>query len=108
MKTLDSIRLIEEVVDKNVMVLVYFGSKNCGVCVDLRPKVLDLLEKYPEIKSIYVDVEKWHKVGVAYDFFTIPGILLFIQGKESIRRARHISIDELEEKIERYYQMLFR
>lgn len=107
MKTLDSRELIEEVVGKNEMVLVYFGSGNCGVCVDLKPKMIHLLKQYPNIKGIYVDVEKSHKVGIAYNFFTIPGILLFIEGKETIREARYISIDDLDKKVSRYYHMIF-
>lgn len=107
MKTLDSREAIEEAVKADEMVLVYFGSVNCGVCVDLKPKVKALLEMYPKIKSIYVDMEKSHKIGVYYNFFTMPGLLLFIQGKETLREARHISIDDLDMKISRYYDMIF-
>lgn len=107
MITLDSRQLIEEAVEKDEMVLVYFGSSNCSVCVDLKPKIFSLLEKYPKIKSIYVDMEKSHKIGVSYSFFTMPGLLLFIEGKETLREARHISIDDLEMKISRYYGMIF-
>jgi len=39
--------------------------------------------------------------------FTVPGILLFIQGKENIREARHLSVPVFEEKIGRYYRLLF-
>lgn len=107
MKTLDSMELIEEEIRKNDMVVVYFGSENCGVCVDLKPKVKGLLERYPKIHSIYVDMEKSHKIGISYNFFTMPGLLLFIEGKETLREARHISIDDLDMKISRYYDMIF-
>lgn len=107
MKTLDSMELIEEEIRKNDMVVVYFGSENCSVCVDLKPKVKGLLERYPKIHSIYVDMEKSHKIGISYNFFTMPGLLLFIEGKETLREARHISIDDLDMKISRYYDMIF-
>ena len=107
MITLDSRELIEEEIKKDEMVLVYFGSEDCGVCVDLKPKIVELLEKYPKIKTIYVDMKKSHNIGISYNFFTMPGLLLFVEGKESLREARHISIDELEMKMSRYYKMIF-
>lgn len=107
MVTLDSIELIEEEIKKDEMVLVYFGSETCGVCVDLKPKIIRLLEKYPRIKTIYVDMAKSHKIGITYNFFTMPGLLLFVEGKESLREARHISIVDLDMKISRYYNMIF-
>lgn len=107
MKTLDSNELIEMAIKEDEMVLVYFGSRNCGVCVDLKPKVNALLERYPKIKSVYVDMEKSHKIGISYNFFTMPGLLLFVEGKETLREARHISVDELDMKISRYYDMIF-
>lgn len=107
MITSDSRELIEGVIKENEMVLVYFGSEAWGVCADLKPKVIGLLENYPKIKSIYVDMAKSHKVGISYDFFTMPGLLLFVEGKETLREARHISIDDLEMKMSRYYNMIF-
>ena len=107
MITLDRRESIEEVVKDNQMVLVYFGSESCSVCVDLKPKIIELLNKYPNIKRVYIDMTKSHNIGVSYDFFTIPGLLLFVEGKETLREARHISIEDLEAKVSRYYNMVF-
>lgn len=107
MDILDSKDLIEQAINGNNMVLVYFGSKTCGVCVDMKPKVEEMLKKYPKIKSIYVDVEKSHKIAVSYGFFTIPALLLFVEGKETIREARHISIMDIDNRVSRYYSLLF-
>jgi hypothetical protein len=46
-------------------------------------------------------------VAVNYNMFTIPGILLFIEKKETIREARNISIIDLNSKISRYYKLFF-
>ena len=66
-----------------------------------------MLKKYPNIKSVYVEVEKLFKVASEYTMFTIPGIIVFIEGKETIREVRHISIRELDMKLNRYYELLF-
>ncbi len=105
---MDSKELIRQSILNEEMILLYFGSSSCGVCVDMKPKVEDVLKKYPRIKSIYIDVEKSHNIAISYDIFTIPGILVFVEGKETIREARYISIGDIDNKIHRYYDLLFR
>ncbi len=69
-----------------------------GVCVDVKSKVGDMLKKYPRIKAYQVDIDDSIKIATNYSIFTIPAILLFIRGKETIREARHISILDLDKK----------
>lgn len=107
MDILDSKELIDQIIKNNEMVLVYFGTKACGVCNDIKPKIEKILKDYPNINKIYVDVEKSHKVAVDYNIFTIPGIILFVEGKETIREARQISIGDIKNRIDRYYNLLF-
>jgi len=54
----DSIEMIEGLINKSEMILVYFSGESCGVCVALKPKIEDLLKKYPKIKNVQVDVAK--------------------------------------------------
>lgn len=98
---------IKELLNNNEIVLVYFGSNNCNVCTAIKPKIEKLLKGYPKIKSAQVDIEKSLEVSAAYNIFTIPAILLFIEGKETIREARYISLRDVDSKIGRYYNMLF-
>jgi len=102
----DSLELIKQTIDSNDMVLIYFGNKTCGVCTDLKPKVEKVLEEYPRIKSIYVDIEKSHNIAVSYNFFTVPAILVFVEGKVTIREARYISVPDISNRISRYYNLL--
>jgi len=99
--------MIEELINKNDMVLVYFGSKTCGVCIAMKPKIEEILKKYGEIKSLQVDVEKSLELSAAYNIFTIPAILIFVEGKETIREARYISMQDIEGRISRYYDFIF-
>lgn len=107
MVALNSVELIDKAISDNKMILVYFGNNTWGVCVDLKPKLLALLDNYEAIKFVYVDVEESHNVAIHYNIFTVPGILLYVDGKEFIREARHISMVELDNKINRYYNLLF-
>jgi thioredoxin-like negative regulator of GroEL len=98
---------IEELKNKNEMVLIYFGSNSCDVCNAVKPKVENLFKKYPKIKNALVDVEKSLEVSAAYNIFTIPAVLVFIENKEIIREARHISMQDIDSKINRFYNMIF-
>jgi thioredoxin-like negative regulator of GroEL len=107
MDMVNSSEAIKELVNYSEMVLVYFGGNSCNVCNVMKPKVQELLKDYTKIKSAQVDVEKSLEASAAYNIFTIPAILIFIEGKEIIREARHISMQDLNSKIDRYYNMLF-
>jgi thiol-disulfide isomerase/thioredoxin len=107
MNMVDSNVVIEKLINNNEMVLIYFGSESCGVCGVMKPKVEEILKNYPSIKNIEVNVEKSKKIAALYNIFTIPGILVYIEGKEIIREVRHISLQDINSKIERYYNMLF-
>ncbi|MDF2678384.1 MAG: NAD(P)H-hydrate dehydratase, partial [Bacillota bacterium] len=107
MELIDSNEMIRELIENNEMLLIYFGSNSCNVCVAIKPKIDELLMKYPKIKSIQVDVENSVEISSQFNIFTIPAILVFINGKETIREARFISIENLSNKIYRYYSLLF-
>lgn len=98
---------INEYVNNNEMVLIYFSSKGCSVCVSMFPKVEDMLKRYPKIKIVNIDVDKSTEAAGQYLIFSLPGILVYVDGKEIIREARIISIIELEKIIKKYYNLVF-
>lgn len=98
---------IESIIKENEIILLYFGNKTCDVCNILKPKVQNILNNYPKIKSIVIDVEESLEIASQFNIFTIPAILVFVDGKESIREARYLSIDDLENKIQRYYKLFY-
>lgn len=107
MNMIDSNEAMDKLIEESEMILVYFGTEGCGVCSAVRPKVEDILISFPKISSVQIDVNKLPGLAAFYNIFTIPGILIFIKGKETIREARNISIMDLRIRIERYYKLLF-
>ncbi len=88
------------------MVVLYFSRPDCGVCDALRPRIEGLLEKYPEVDSWFVDLEVHPKLAGHFSIFTIPAVVLFVQGRETVRYARYLSVDEVEYSVARYYELL--
>jgi thioredoxin-like negative regulator of GroEL len=107
MNMVDSGEALARFIRDNEMVLIYFGTQKCSVCNVMEPKVEELLKNYLRIKSAKIDVEKSLQISAEYSIFTIPVILLFIEGKEVIREARYISLQDVNNKIERYYDFFF-
>ncbi|ERJ11293.1 thioredoxin family protein [Haloplasma contractile] len=107
MEIVTSINDVEQIIQNRDMVLIYFSGKNCGVCSVLKPKVNELTNEYPNIKKIEVEVENSLHLSAQYNLFTVPAVLLFIEGKEAIRELRHISMLDLETKISRYYKLFY-
>ena len=106
MENLKSIEEIEKLRNENLFAFFYVSTPDCNVCKTLLPKVDKMLEKFPKIVSRYVDAEKFREVAGILSVFTVPTMILFIDGKETVRKARYLSIEELEDSIDRYYKML--
>lgn len=106
MKVLDSGESIESFIKNNKIAMLYFSSEGCSVCGVLLPKIEELLKKYPKIEIVKIEVDELQSAVGKYSVFTLPCILLLIEGKELIREARFISVVDLEEKIKRFYDLI--
>lgn len=99
---------ILELISKEEAVLLYFSTTSCSVGEAVEPKVRELLgSKFPKIKFRLVDINFQSEVAAHYTAFTEPTVLVFFDGKESIRKSRSFSVSELDESIERLYQLFF-
>lgn len=88
--------------------LVYFNSNTCNVGEALAPKVMKLIkDKFPKMKFFYVNKDTSPEVAAYFSVFVEPTILTFFAGKETLRKSRHFSLDEVEAAIERPYSLLF-
>jgi thioredoxin 1 len=94
--------------DSYPAVLVYFFKDSCGVCAMLFPKLESMLSKhFPKIQIIRIEAEKNTHLAAQLRMLTIPGILLMLEGKEYMRSNGMIALGELQEKINRYYSLMF-
>ena len=97
---------IKEIIQQEEIVLAYFTTTNCKLCKDLFPKIERMLEDYPKITGVKAESDIDQRIVGEYKVFMVPTVILFIQGKETIRLSRNISIPELKSKIDRYCEML--
>lgn len=98
----------DKVLQEQEAFLLYFNSSSCQVGEAVAPKIMKLLEeKFPLVKFYFVDIHFSPDVSAHFSVFVEPTVLTFFAGKETTRKSRHFSLDELESSIERPYSLLF-
>ncbi len=98
---------IEVLVHNNTAVALYFSGEDCGVCNALKPKIEELFEqKFPFIRRVFLDTKEHLEVAAWLSVFSVPTLIIFIEGKEYIREGRAMSIHLLDEKLTRIYEIL--
>ena len=98
----------DDLIHNNAAVLVYFSTPQCNVCKILKPKLEELIsDEFPEMKMGYVNSELLPEAAAQQRIFTVPTILVFLEGKEFIRKSRNISLSEFKNDIQRPYSMYF-
>ncbi len=89
------------------IVLIYFSGEKCGICNIIKPKVIDMLVSYPNIEFVELETDKNLEVSAQLNIFAVPAILVFMQGRETIRQARYINIEEISDILKKCYDLLY-
>jgi len=106
--TISSIDEFKEFISKNGGAVTYFSTPQCNVCKVLKPKLKLLLsEHFPEMKFGYINTVEAQELAAQNQVFTVPTILLHLDGKEFIRKSRNVNLNVLAEELERPYDMMF-
>ncbi len=94
--------------EKEPGVLGYFSTDECQVCHALKPQIAKMIaEEFPELKIVYVPLNRQPEISGQFQLFAVPTVILFLEGREVIRKSRSFSVYELKNEISRPYQLLF-
>lgn len=108
MKNIQSLQEWEKLISSKAIVVGYFSHDKCNVCTVLLPKVEQLvLQDFPKVELAYCNIEHAPELAAQQSVFTAPAIVIFVEGKESVRYSRNIGLTPLAQSITRPYQMLF-
>lgn len=108
METFLNIESLQQQIEKAAGIILYFYNDDCAPCISLRPKVEKLVEdQFPKMTMAWVNSKSNPDIPAAYGIFANPTILIFFEGKEFKRFSKYVSVDQLAEAIDRYYQLLF-
>ena len=104
---MQTIKNINNTIKDNMAVMVYFSAPMCNVCHALKPKLLEALEENFEcfkVESVNISVEE--DIAPYFGVFSIPTVLIFLDGKEFLRKSRNMSVYELIKEIKRPYEIM--
>jgi len=98
---------IEQTIRSELAVGLYFSAPTCNVCHALKPKLLSAFEQeLPLLKVISIDISETPEIASHFGVFTIPTLLVFLDGKEFLRKSRHMSVDQVVSEIKRPYDIM--
>lgn len=98
---------LQETIQTEVGVLLYFSGENCSVCHALRPKFQEAFdEHFPLVKQIYLDAHDNAQIAAHYQVFSIPTMIVYLDGREFAREGRNVSIQQMIRQLERPYTIM--
>lgn len=87
---------------------IYFHSEACGVCHAILPQLETLIaEEFPQIGLFRIDAGNNPELCSETGVFTFPTVVVYFEGKETIRMARTINLATFRKSIGRIYRILF-
>jgi thiol-disulfide isomerase/thioredoxin len=101
---LESIEEIDEFIQSNTLAFIYISRPDCSVCHGLMPQVQETMVPFTEIKMAHVSAAEVEEIAGHFSIFTVPVLLLFVNGKEYLREARIVHMDLFEDKIRKIYK----
>lgn len=98
---------IQEILSRNDAVMLYFSAPTCNVCHVLKPKLTEaLLSEFPVLKIESIDISEKPEIASFFNVFTVPAVLIYLQGGEFLRKSRNMSVSEVVEAIRRPYTLM--
>ena len=102
-----TIEAIEQRLQSELAVALYFSAPTCNVCHALKPKLLSAFEEnFPQLQLISIDISESPEIASHFSVFTIPTLLVYLDGKEFLRKSRHMSVGEVVQEVKRPYDMM--
>ncbi|MDI3526737.1 MAG: thioredoxin 1 [Tenuifilum sp.] len=87
---------------------IYFNSDACGVCHVMLPQLEQIVgTEFPKMNIYVVNANETPEICGKFSVFTFPTVLIFFEGKESLRMARNINLATFKQAVARPYSILF-
>ena len=96
----------QELLQKHSIVIGYFSTETCNVCKVLRPQVRQICEQFDIVHFEYVNIEKAPELRGQYLVFSVPTIIIFVEGWEHKRLNRYMSLQDFENELTRMVKIL--
>ena len=82
--------------------LFLFGSQVCAPCKALKEKIIVWSGTYPQVFTCYISIDNNISLAAQENILGAPAILVFVEGKEAIRKIGYFSLEEVFTALDRY------
>jgi thioredoxin 1 len=104
---MNSVEQIEQTIREHPAVMLYFSAPGCNVCHALKPKLTEAIEtNFKTFEILSVDISETPEISSHFGVFAIPTVLIFLDGREFLRKSRNMSVGEVIETIRRPYEIM--
>jgi thioredoxin 1 len=94
-------------IQTRAMSAVYFTAPGCAMCGIIRPKLQGLLAKeFPAVGWGEVDCGAQPELAAQQRVLAVPTLVIYIDGREGLRKSHSFAIGEVAAALERPYGML--
>ena len=102
MRIIETLSEYERIKEQSKFSLFLFGSKSCAPCKAIKDKIIVWSGTHPQVCTGYISIDNDISLAAQENILGAPAILVFVEGKEAIRKIGYFSIEEVFTALDRY------
>ena len=102
MRIIETLSEYERIKEQSKFSLFLFGSQACAPCKALKEKILVWSGTHPQVFTGYISIDNDISLAAQENILGAPAILVFVEGKEAIRKIGYFSLEEVFTALDRY------
>lgn len=97
---LTSIEEIDSFIEINPLSMLYVSQEDCNVCHAIYPKLKTMLKLYLKLALARVNASQVEEITGRFLIFSVPTILVFLDGREYLREGRFVQFEQLKKQLQ--------
>ena len=106
MEIVTSAQVLEQRIQTVPILILLYGSRSCRPCGAICRKLKAWEAGHPGIACLYLPIESLPQAAAQAGIFTVPTLLVYVEGKPSIRESGCFSLQHILSKVEFYLSYL--
>ena len=92
-------------IQQHQAVIVLFGSLSCHPCQALKTRLILWQKEHQQVMFQYLSVDEHTFLEAQHLVLSVPTIVVYINGQETLRQTGYFSLDTMLKKVERYLEI---
>ena len=102
MRIIETLSEDERIKEQSKFSLFLFGSESCAPCKAIKEKITVWSGTHPQVFTGYISIDNDISLAAQENILGAPAILVFVEGKEAIRKIGYFSLEEVFTALDRY------